>query len=232
VRRMMAVVGICALILWITPISIQYWFMWTVLSDVKRGNSTRYSPEAYSGIGPRSVQALRDALRSNQKTTRLAAVQTLGNIGHDGIAAISDLARPAIPDVIEAALHDQDHEVRIFAAVTLGEIGPGAEAAVEPFVELLQKVPYEEDPQMICVVVDALGLIGPRARPALPVLTSMAENPRHLARAFAARAIYRIGPEGRAAASAVVGRPVADGPKTTLRPVRPGTRRLGDSRGR
>src|SRR5271166_2568621 len=104
VRRMMAVVGICALILWITPISIQYWFIWTVLSDVKRGNSTRYSPEAYSGIGPRSVQALRDALRSNQKKTRLAAVNTLGYIGRDGRTAVSDLAKPAIPDLIGAAL--------------------------------------------------------------------------------------------------------------------------------
>ena len=93
--------------------------MWTVFSDVGRGRS-RYTPLVYSRIGPRSVQWLRDALKSSQKATRLAAVQTLGAIGHDRIAAVSDLARPAIPDLIHVALKDQDHEVRIFAAVSLG----------------------------------------------------------------------------------------------------------------
>ena len=57
---------------------------------------------------------------------------------------------------------------------------------------------------MICAVLDALGEIGPRARPALPDLTSMAENPRHGARMFAVRAMYGIRPEGRAAASAML----------------------------
>jgi hypothetical protein len=99
----MATVGVCALIIWLAPILVENWFMWTVYTDVGRGRS-RYSPLAYPRIGPRSVQWLRDALKSNQKTARLAAVQTLGNIGHDGIAAISELARPAIPDLIDAAL--------------------------------------------------------------------------------------------------------------------------------
>jgi hypothetical protein len=33
-RSAMVVVGICALILWITPIGYQYWWTWTVVGDV------------------------------------------------------------------------------------------------------------------------------------------------------------------------------------------------------
>ncbi len=203
VRRLMTGVAICALALWIAPVCHQYWWTWTVVRDVKRG-TRRASPEGFWAAGPASVRALRETVRNGQKKTRLAAVQTLGDIGHDGRAAVSDLAKPAIPDLIDAALHDQDREVRIYAVVSLGQMGPAAGAAVEPLIELLHKVHYEEDPQMICVILDALGLIGPRARPALPVLASMAKNPQHGARAFAARAMYRIGPEGRAEASLVV----------------------------
>ncbi len=83
-------------------------------------------------------------------------------------------------------------------------MGRDAGAEVEPLIELLHKIHHKEDPQMFCVILDALGLIGSRARPALPVLASTAKNPQHGAREFAARAMYRIGPEGRAEASLVV----------------------------
>jgi hypothetical protein len=154
VRRMMAAIGLCAFILWSIPFCMKYWFTWTLLSDVKHGRSTRYSSEAYSQIGPPSVQALRDSLRSNQKTTRLAAIESIAVIGRDKRDAVSGLARPAVPDLIDAALQDKYRDVRIFAAVSLGQIGPAAGAAVEPLIELLRTLPYEEDPQMVLVTID------------------------------------------------------------------------------
>src|SRR5207249_4425666 len=106
IRRLMVAVGICTMILGIAPICFktcyEYWWMWTVLRDVKRGQSTRYSAEGFSRVGPRSVQALRDALKSDQNKTRLAAVQSLGVIGQDAKAAVRDLAKPAVPDLVAA----------------------------------------------------------------------------------------------------------------------------------
>jgi len=196
----MVMVALCALILGLAPVCRDYLFMWSVLSDVKNG-IPRYSPEGYARLGPRATQALREALRSNKKPARLAAARSLGNIGRDSRPAISALAGPAIPDLIDAALHDPDREVRMYAIVAIGQIGPVAGDGVGPFIGLLE---HEEDSQIVLVTLDALGLIGPRARPALPLLGAIIRNPNHYARSFAARAMCRIAPEGRAEASVLV----------------------------
>jgi HEAT repeat protein len=200
VRRLMAAVGICALLVWITPICFEYAWMWIVLRDVEDGQSMRYSAEGFARIGPRSVQALRAAINSDQKTTRLAALRSLGVIACDEKAVVRNLVKPAIPDLIDA-LWDKDDDVRIWAAIALGQIGPDAVSAVEPLVALLRD---EQHPQVISCAVRSLGEIGPGAKPALPVLAAMVQNPGFTARVFATQAFWRVGPKGRAEASILV----------------------------
>ena len=89
----------------------------------------------------------------------------------------------------------------MYAAASLGQIGSDAGEAVEPLIELVR---HEPDLQVILVAIEALGRIGPAARPAIPVLASIAKNPQHWARVWAALALWRIGSEGRTEASVVV----------------------------
>jgi HEAT repeat protein len=202
VWRLMVAVGICASILWIAPISVNYWWTWTVIRDVKRGQSTRYSAEGFSRAGPRSVRALRQAISSGQKKTRLDALQSLGVIGLAPRADVRDLAKPAVPELIDA-LRDNDDEIRLWAAITLGQIGPNAVSAVEP---LLASVRDEEHLVVGVSAIKALGEIGPVATAALPVLASMVDDPHHISHVMATHAFWRIGPKGRAEASIVVPR--------------------------
>jgi HEAT repeat protein len=192
-RSAMVAVAICALLLGFTPIGYRYWWTWTVIRGVKSGQAMRYSPLGYARAGPRAMQALREAIRSDTVKTRAAAIQVLGTIGHE--------AKAAVPDLVEAARRDPDREVRTFAVVSLGEIGSDAGEAVEPLIELVR---HEPDLQVVLVAIEALGRIGPAARPAIPDLVSIAKDPQHSARLWAALALWRIGSEGRAEASVVV----------------------------
>ena len=194
-RAAMLAVGICAfiVIIWLIPIGYRSAWTWTVIRDVNRGQSTRYSAIGLRSAGPHAFQALRDALQSDQANTRRAAAQSLGVIGQD--------AKDAVPDLVRVAQHDPDHLVRIYAASSIGQIGPGATDAVEPLISLLRT---EQDPQMIATIVQTFHALGPTAKAALPVLTAMAKDPECHARLMAAWAMCRIGPEGRAEAAALV----------------------------
>jgi HEAT repeat protein len=135
------------------------------------------------------VRALRETVKNGQKKARIAAIQTLGDIAQSPADAYRDLAKPAVPELIEA-LGDKDDDVRIWAAIALGQIGPDAVNAVQPLLSLLRT---EENPQAICGAIQALGEIGPGAESALPVLAAIAQDPKHTAQVFAAQALWRIG---------------------------------------
>ena len=194
-RFLMLAVGLCTviIIIWLIPIGYRWAWTWTVIRDVSRGQSTRYSAIGFANAGPHAFQALRVALKSDQAKTRMAAVQSLGVIGED--------AKDAVPDLLELVLHDQDQLVRIYAANSLGQIGPGAREAVEPLIKLIQT---EHDAQVVATVIQTFHDLGPTAKAALPVLATMAKDPKCLSRVMAAWAMCRIGPEGRAEAAALV----------------------------
>jgi HEAT repeat protein len=137
------------------------------------------------------VRALRETARSGPSKARIAAIQTLGDLALAPVAAHRDMAKPAIPELVEA-LHDQDDDIRMWAAITLGQIGPSAGSAVESLISMLQ---VEENTQVILCAVRSLGEIGPGARPALPALTAIAEDSRHFARGFATKAIRQVNPQ-------------------------------------
>jgi HEAT repeat protein len=192
-RSAMIAVAICALLLWFAPIGYRYWWTWTVIRDVKSGQAMRYSALGYARAGPRATRALRDAIRSDTVKTREAAVRVLGTIGRD--------AKAAVPDLAEAARRDPDRDVRMFAAASLGQIGSDAGEGVEPLIEVVRHEPVL---QVVLVAIEALGRIGPAAGPAIPVLASIAKNPDHSARVFAALAMWRMGSEAQNEASVIV----------------------------
>jgi hypothetical protein len=205
VRRLMLGIAVCALTLGIAPVAYRsgykLWWTWVVVHDVQRGQS-RASPEGYAMAGPRALEALREAVRSSAKKTRLHAMQELGRIGQDLTPAYRELARPAVPDLIEA-LKDDDDEIRTWATITLGQIGPDAASAVEPLITAAL-LPYDDHPQLVVCPIQALGEIGPAAQPALPVLASMVNDPENRNHIMAVQAVWRIGPRDRAEASIIV----------------------------
>jgi HEAT repeat protein len=145
------------------------------------------------------VRALRETVGSGQRKARIAALQSLGDIAQAPVAAHRQQAKPAIPELIDA-LRDKDDDVRTWAAIALGRIGPDALSAVEPLLSLLRK---EQNPQVISCAVRSLGEIGPGAKTAFPVLVEMMQA-GHSAQVFAAQAIWRIGPKEPAVASLII----------------------------
>ena len=164
-----------------------------VVRDVRRGESGRYSKIGYSMAGPHAVEALRVALRSDQTKTRLSAAQTLGTMGSDAAVRRTRAHRCRTARPEQACEDRRSRKPRTDR--------PRASQAVEPLLELLR---HEEDLQVILTVIEALGRIGPGARAAIPALAAMVKEPRHHAWNFAAVALCRIGPEGRAEASAAI----------------------------
>jgi HEAT repeat protein len=208
VRRLMLAIAVCALTLGIAPVAFRsgykLWWTWIVVQDIKSSGQSRASAEGYEMAGPRALEALREAVRSGPKKTRLHAMQELGRIGQDPTPAFRELARPAVPDLI-AALTDDDEEIRIWAAITLGQTGPNGANAVEPLVAAAL-LSYDDHPQLVVCAIKALGEIGPAARPALPVLAPMVNERDNRTHIIAVHAFWRIGPKGPAEASLVVPR--------------------------
>jgi HEAT repeat protein len=129
-------------------------------------------------------------------------MQELGRIGQDLTPAFRDLARPAVPDLIDA-LTDEDEAIRMWATIALGQIGPGAASAVEPLVALAS-LSYNDHAQLVVSAIKALGEVGPAATPALPILAPMVNDPQNPTQIFATQAFWRIGPKEQAEASIVV----------------------------
>ena len=182
-------------------------------------------------LGPRAraaIPALRQALTHPQLRVRIDAAIALTSI---------DPPAPDAVRVLVAAL-DPHQEDAWKVPEALGRLGPEAVAALPVLIGLLNKGPAREDViealvridpgGAVCVpllikalgdtdsdIVDAaaraLGLLGPRARPAVPVLAATLD--RKITGPFqnegdpiadVARALGRIGPEARSAIPALI----------------------------
>jgi HEAT repeat protein len=102
------------------------------------------------------VAALADAAKDTDRDVRRAAASSLGVIGPAALDAVPALTQ---------ATTDPDPSVRGAAIETLGRIGG---PSVVP--ALMQAM---KDPRTGSLAIPALGLVGPAARDALPVLKNL-----------------------------------------------------------
>jgi len=148
-------------------------------------------------------------LKDRNPRAREEATVVLAKMGPD--------ARPAIPDLIET-LKDDEFLVRLNAAGALGKIGP---AAVPALIETLKKGKPRQQaakaPKLpplargtgfyeSCAregAAMALGIIGPEAKAAVPVLISTLNDEDAGVRFRAAEALGRVGPEAMQAVPAL-----------------------------
>jgi len=128
----------------------------------------------------RGVEPLSKGLDSTDPTERRDAAKATG------------LAGPAAADLtpkLAALLKDSDESTRIAALQAISMLGPGASKAAEAVKSLL------ENPELVVDAADALGRIGPAARPAPAPLVKMLSSEQAAIRWAAVRALAQIGGE-------------------------------------
>jgi HEAT repeat protein len=107
-----------------------------------------------------------------------------------GLARSGEAAKPAINALVRC-LADRDDQIRFRAADALGKIGV---ASLQP---ILDKWPNGSVPAKVAAS-QAMEILGPEAKPAIPVLTEALKEKGDLAR-FAAAAMVAISPDDEAA---------------------------------
>jgi len=120
---------------------------------------------------------------SDQQNTelRLAAAECLWMLGPN--------AMPALPELLRALRSDYPL-VRLYSALTIGNIGPQSEIAVPALVDLIL---FDDEPDVREVAADALSGIGP---PAVPALSQLIQDRDDLVRELAIRSLRAIrGPD-------------------------------------
>jgi HEAT repeat protein len=95
-------------------------------------------------------------------------------------------------------LADKEIRVRWHATYALGQLGPQADAAVEPLMGVLKNL--GEDEYVRGGAAWALGRIGPAAQPAVPLLMETLKSKKHISvRRSSALALGNIGPAAKPA---------------------------------
>ena len=146
----------------------------------------RIAPDA-----PRPLRVLAEGLESTDAAVRRHATRAVGVAG----AAAAPLAGR-----LAALLTDADELTRVAALQAVATLGPAAAAACDAVVPLL------DQPDMAADAADALGRIGPAARPALKRLAAMLSAESAALRWAAVRAMAQIGGEDAAPAVAFMTR--------------------------
>jgi HEAT repeat protein len=187
-------------------------------------------------LGPKArdaVPALRPALADNRMQVRFS--------GAVALAHIQPGAAEPIPVLIEALSHLDDRDLDVANVPdALAQLGPAAQAALPKLVALVKKgtqwsdvlealvridpggqqsapvlilALLNEDPEIVSTAARCLGLLGPRAREAVPALTAVMSRKFHKIEGTdelddpqvnAVKAIGRMGPEARKAIPALI----------------------------
>jgi hypothetical protein len=169
-------------------------------SAVDRADQIRRIGERGAG-SPSNLKALSDGLGASDETVREAAAWSLTQWNRGaapavpaliramgdpdpvvrGLAAVAlrDVGRtasaPAL-DTLIGHLADPDENVRMMTAQAIATQGPAAKRAMP---ELIAACKVEgQHPHVLRSLADALGLIGPEAKDALPTLRDLAKIPR------------------------------------------------------
>lgn len=146
------------------------------------GNETTRRNAGYglSAAGAVAVPALVDCLTHADAGVRVAAIDSLADMGLQAAPAVS---------AMETAITDADPEVRQRAAYALGTTG-----AQMPAPALLQAL-YDDDDNVARNASLTLARLGPRASDALPELGRALHHPNRYVQANALKALHRIDSE-------------------------------------
>ena len=154
------------------------------LLEEKDFNARKAAATTLAGIGPNAVDAipaLMKKLRENDWDLRQYATSALSSIGW-----------AAVPALIEALRADENTSTRASAAWALGLIGSKGNPAI--VVPALIEALRDDNDEVHRKVIAALGVIGPKARDAIPALEKELEGRWH---ADAHHALQRIIPKAR-----------------------------------
>lgn len=134
---------------------------------------------ADSDLFKQMVDELISDLHSHITWLRKIAAVELGHLGAD--------AEKAIPD-LEHLLNDEQKDIRTEAAFALAKIGSHSPNTVNALIELLQQ-PNDHEKYL---AVKALGLIGPDAKKAIPLLQKELHSGHTKVKAVAREALAKI----------------------------------------
>jgi esterase/lipase superfamily enzyme len=143
---------------------------------------------AIGKLGPPAVSALADHLDKSEAETDLTIARAL--------AAIGPQAAPAVDKLLAAlASDDQDNDIRILAAIALGNCGPAAQSALPALTRLLND--GEADAQLRAMCAVAIGSIEPTT--AEPLLKKVLNDTSTSVQVAAAYSLSKISPSNRQA---------------------------------
>jgi hypothetical protein len=126
----------------------------------------------------RAIQVLHDGLDSDEPVVRRQAARS---------TALAGAPAGVLTDKLASLLTDSDDIVRATALQAIATIGPGAAGACDAVMKLL------DDPATACDAADALGRMGPAARPAVKRLVEKLASPAVPMQWAAVRALSQIG---------------------------------------
>jgi HEAT repeat protein len=144
-------------------------------------------------IGPGVIPALVPALADRNLSVRMVAIGTMGLVDADPSITVPALTR---------MLRDPNVEVRLATVQALDQIASRHSEAIPALVLALEDSDWGPTPRQTAYVresaADTLGALGPKAKPAAPVLTKLLNNTNSLTRLRAALALWRIGQDTNA----------------------------------
>jgi len=190
-----------------------------------RSNTPQVRAAAFRALGDlrpgptRILAALEEGLKGADQDTIHEAVRLLATVGAPAVpkliealghakhrsfvaqvlAAIGPPAKEAVPALVEVAKNDNHADVRSEALMAIANIGPGPEAVPAAVAALGDR--HDKVVHAACYV---LGMLGPKAKDALPELANKLSAVDPMTRLVAAWAIARIGPSSSDLAAKIV----------------------------
>jgi HEAT repeat protein len=144
--------------------------------------------EAKSPNQGRTLQELTDSLRDADAATRKKALAGLAGLSPSKI-------KEAVPDLV-VVLRDKNAGVRRDCLKVLNQFALHVTDTIPVLTELVRG---DEDPGIRAAAAEILGIMGPRARAAVPALVRALSHPSLPLRRSAAATLLKIKPEGKAA---------------------------------
>jgi HEAT repeat protein len=165
----------------------------------------------------RAVPALTKSLTDSDQSVRQYAAEALGRFGADAQPAVPALvaiyeqntaesyhaatalgligpaAKAAVPSLLRGSADtNRDVEFRLQCLLALGRIHAEPELVVPALMQSLREAASDTEVQIQLFSADALGQFGPEARPAVPLLTTLLQDPHSYIRFDASNALQLI----------------------------------------